>query len=92
MKECVLEKGKICNDCGRCDDRCELDPNKICDNCFQCLDRMAENRAYADIPIDKVYTENDFLVPDPPTLPVKSRYVDVATLYGLRGKRRGRRA
>lgn len=89
MKACVLEKGQVCSDCGRCDDRCELDPNKICDNCFLCLDRMAADRSYAEIPIDAVYPEAG-IAPDKPMLPVKSRYIDAVTLYGITGKR-GRR-
>ena len=36
-EECILEDGKKCVDCGKCD-CCDLDPFKICDNCGKCLD------------------------------------------------------
>lgn len=36
IKECILEPGKQCVECGRCD-LCDLDENKICDNCCRCL-------------------------------------------------------
>ena len=58
MKRCVLHVDKVCNDCGECDDRCELNPQKICDNCFRCLDAMTEG--YANIPISRVYLDDDF--------------------------------
>ena len=58
MKRCILQADKVCNDCGKCDDRCELDPNKICDNCFRCLDQ--DTRAFAEIPISGVYLVDDF--------------------------------
>lgn len=35
-KECILEPGKQCTECGCCN-RCDLDQNKICDNCCRCL-------------------------------------------------------
>ena len=31
---CVLEDGKVCDDCGQCN-LCDLDPTKICDNCMK---------------------------------------------------------
>ncbi len=58
MKRCVLHVGKVCNDCGECDDRCELDPQKICDNCFRCLETDAH--PYLEIPISGVFLEDDF--------------------------------
>jgi hypothetical protein len=36
MRECLLEPGKLCVDCGDCE-TCDLDENKICDNCCRCL-------------------------------------------------------
>jgi hypothetical protein len=36
MRECILEIGKICNECGACE-VCDLDETKICDNCGRCL-------------------------------------------------------
>lgn len=36
LKECVLESGKECTECGQCN-LCDLDENKICDNCCRCL-------------------------------------------------------
>ena len=36
LKECVLEPGKECTECGQCN-ICDLDENKICDNCCHCL-------------------------------------------------------
>ncbi len=36
FKECVLEKGKECMECGSCN-VCDLDVDKICDNCCRCL-------------------------------------------------------
>lgn len=36
VKECILEPGKECTECGRCN-LCDLDENKICDNCCRCL-------------------------------------------------------
>ncbi|HOP74190.1 MAG TPA: hypothetical protein PLC07_03920 [Bacillota bacterium] len=36
MKECILEAGQICRECGGCE-RCDLDEEKICDNCCRCL-------------------------------------------------------
>jgi hypothetical protein len=59
MKKCILQDGKVCNDCGECDDRCELDPTKICDNCFRCLDE--DPRAFAQIPISGVYLDDDYV-------------------------------
>jgi hypothetical protein len=32
MRECILENGKLCNNCGACQ-VCDLDETKICDNC-----------------------------------------------------------
>lgn len=50
-KMCVMEEGKICNDCGECT-RCDLDPNKICDNCMKCVNTGADFNA---IEIDEVF-------------------------------------
>lgn len=36
MKECWLEPGKRCDECGECK-WCDLDEDKICDNCCRCL-------------------------------------------------------
>lgn len=36
LKECVLEPGKECTECGKCN-VCDLDETKICDNCCRCL-------------------------------------------------------
>jgi len=56
MKACVLHPGKICNECGECDDRCMLDPSKLCTNCFKCLEPEGE---YANIPISDILMETD---------------------------------
>ena len=50
MKMCILEDGKLCNDCGQCN-TCDLDPNKICDNCMKCIHSGAE---YNAIEIDEI--------------------------------------
>lgn len=50
-KYCVLQEGKICDDCGQCN-MCDLDPNKVCDNCMQCLRTDAD---YAAIEIDEIF-------------------------------------
>ena len=55
-KYCVLEEGKLCDDCGRCN-MCDLDPEKVCDNCMRCLKRSKAD--YAEIMIDAVYTTED---------------------------------
>ena len=49
-KMCVLEDGKICNECGECD-YCDLNPFKKCDNCGRCLETGDE---YRKIKIDGV--------------------------------------
>ncbi|WP_066635613.1 hypothetical protein [Desulfolucanica intricata] len=36
QKTCILEDGKICDNCCECY-ICEIDPTKICDNCAKCL-------------------------------------------------------
>jgi hypothetical protein len=36
IRQCLLEPGKTCDDCGKCE-ICDLDENKICDNCCRCL-------------------------------------------------------
>lgn len=59
MKRCISHEGRVCNDCGECDDRCELNPDKICDNCFRCLEE--DSPAYAQIPISGVYLGDDFV-------------------------------
>lgn len=50
-KYCVLEDGKLCDNCGQCN-MCDLDPNKVCDNCMKCLNTGAD---YAAIEIDEVF-------------------------------------
>ena len=56
MKMCVLEDGKVCNDCGECN-MCDLDPSKVCDNCMKCVTSGAE---YNAIEIDEIIMgEND---------------------------------
>lgn len=42
MRKCILEKGKICDDCGKCDSMCDLDPSKACDNCCKCIENGGE--------------------------------------------------
>ena len=58
MKYCVLDKSKICNNCGECDNRCELDPTKICDNCFKCLN-LDGMQDYAEIEITDIVTDKE---------------------------------
>ncbi len=36
FRECVLETGKECTECGRCN-VCDLNEHKICNNCCRCL-------------------------------------------------------
>ena len=48
---CVLEDGKVCDDCGQCN-LCDLDPTKICDNCMKCVHTGAEH--YNAIEIDEI--------------------------------------
>ena len=50
-KYCVLQDGKLCDDCGQCN-MCDLDPNKVCDNCMKCLNTGAD---YAAIEIDEIF-------------------------------------
>ena len=38
-KYCVLQDGKLCDDCGQCN-MCDLDPNKVCDNCISAARTM----------------------------------------------------
>ena len=52
---CVLEDGKLCDDCGQCR-LCDLDPNKICDNCMKCVNTGA---AYNAIEIDEVFESEE---------------------------------
>ncbi len=52
---CVLEDGKLCDDCGQCR-VCDLDPNKICDNCMKCVNTGAE---YNAIEIDEVFESEE---------------------------------
>ena len=47
---CVLEDGKVCDDCGQCN-LCDLDPTKICDNCMKCVHSGAD---YNAIEIDEI--------------------------------------
>lgn len=49
MRECILEPGRPCMECGRCN-MCDLDPEKICDNCCKCLDTAD----YKEVKIDKI--------------------------------------
>lgn len=49
-KMCVLEDGKICNDCGECE-YCDLNPFKKCTNCGRCIDSEEE---YRELKIDQV--------------------------------------
>lgn len=84
MKRCTLEAEKICNNCGTCDDRCELDPQKICDNCFACLE--VDDQAYYEIPISRIYTEEDVLVDDQ-TLDAGHAH-HIQTLPGCKGAMR----
>lgn len=48
MKYCVLDKSKICNDCGECL-RCDLDPSKQCDNCGKCIQELDPNAEYRSL-------------------------------------------
>lgn len=48
MKYCVLDKSKICNDCGECF-RCDLDPSKQCDNCGKCIQEPNPNAEYRSV-------------------------------------------
>lgn len=52
---CVLNRDRICNHCGDCDDRCELNPQKVCDNCFRCLE--TDGVDYAEIKILDILTD-----------------------------------
>ena len=47
---CVLEDGKVCDDCGQCN-LCDLDPTKVCDNCMKCVKTGAD---YNAIEIDEI--------------------------------------
>ena len=58
---CVLEEGKVCDDCGQCN-LCDLDPTKICDNCMKCVNGDA---AYRAIAIDRIELEEEFLREQP---------------------------
>ncbi|MGI6200760.1 MAG: hypothetical protein ACOYJA_08335 [Christensenellales bacterium] len=57
-RACVLEDGKICNECGECL-LCDLDHTKICDNCGKCIDSEADFRAIAIDHIDDPDDELD---------------------------------
>lgn len=35
-KECLLDKGALCNNCNECD-ICDLDSSKLCDSCSKCI-------------------------------------------------------
>lgn len=48
MKYCVLDKSKICNDCGECF-RCDLNPSKQCDNCGKCIQESDPNAEYRSL-------------------------------------------
>lgn len=56
-KECVLEEGRTCVECGECD-RCDLDPAKRCDNCMQCVKGDSD---FLAIRIDGVLTPEESL-------------------------------
>ena len=87
---CLLGLKPICDNCGECDDRCELDPNKICDNCFKCIDNTEQE--YAEIPIEAVYFEDDYI---PESIPFDDRIlrtedplpIRFRTLKGMHGIR-----
>ena len=55
LRQCVLEKGKTCIECGECN-ICDLNKRKICDNCGQCLESGAD---YRSIEIDAIVLEDD---------------------------------
>ena len=57
-KLCILDEGKICDECGECM-RCDLNPDKICDNCMECVKSNAD---YSAITIDEVYESEN--IPD----------------------------
>ena len=54
IKHCVLEEGKVCDNCGQCN-ICDLDPNKICDNCMKCLNTGAD---YNAIEVDEIIEDS----------------------------------
>lgn len=91
MKICVLDKSKICDDCGLCEDRCELDPSKICDNCFKCLDNIVDGMdrtPYAEIKIKSVFSNSEVDLSEDEMVPIRNHYIDAQTLYGLHGRRK----
>ena len=53
-KICVLDDGKICDNCGECN-LCDLDSSKQCDNCGKCIGMDADIRA---IEIEDVVLKN----------------------------------
>ena len=53
-KLCVLDKNKLCDNCGECN-FCDLDSTKICDNCCKCLD----DADYRAIKISEIITNTD---------------------------------
>jgi len=87
MALCILDRQKVCNHCGICDDRCELDPRKVCDNCFRCLEM--DTRDYAEIEITDILTEVDESAFESASLAVDwSNYMPsyhARTLHGVKG-------
>ena len=55
LRQCVLEEGKTCIECGECN-ICDLNKRKICDNCGRCLESGA---TYRTIKIDTILPEDD---------------------------------
>lgn len=89
MKKCVLHPENDCTGCNVCN-RCDLDPTKICDNCFHCLE--LDGQDYVEIPIAHVYTEIDETAFESSGdyAPDLERSIQIATLHGIRGRRRFR--
>ncbi|MFI3167872.1 MAG: hypothetical protein R3Y32_07155 [Bacillota bacterium] len=50
MRYCVLDKEKVCDNCGDCG-LCEFDENKVCDNCMACV---TGGKTEMSITIDKI--------------------------------------
>lgn len=86
MKVCVLDPGKVCDNCDQCN-RCDLDPTKLCDNCFRCLELDAKE--YAEIPIAHIYTELDQKMFDlsGEYVPDAYEHIQTATIRNVHGYR-----
>ena len=54
-KHCVLDDGKLCDNCSQCD-LCDLDPQKTCDNCMQCIENEVDYRV---IEIDEIIEDEE---------------------------------